>query len=44
MVGYGGSPNEVIDLMRAKAQINVRGNHDRKITVAGFSSASDLIR
>jgi predicted phosphodiesterase len=29
MVGYGGSPNEVIDLIRAKAQINVRGNHDR---------------
>src|SRR5260370_10889752 len=24
MVGYGASPNEVIDLMRAKAQINVR--------------------
>ena len=37
MVGYGGSPNEVIDLMRAKAQINVRGNHDR--VGAGLSSA-----
>jgi diadenosine tetraphosphatase ApaH/serine/threonine PP2A family protein phosphatase len=37
MVGYGGSPNEVIDLMRAKAQINVRGNHDR--VGAGLTSA-----
>src|ERR1700756_4782330 len=37
MVGDGGSPNEVIDLMRAKAQINVRGNHDR--VGAGLSSA-----
>jgi predicted phosphodiesterase len=37
MVGYGGSPNEVIDLMREKAQINVRGNHDR--VGAGLTSA-----
>jgi predicted phosphodiesterase len=37
MVGYGGSPNEVIDLMRVKAQINVRGNHDR--VCAGLTSA-----
>src|SRR5258707_2237643 len=37
MVGYGGSPNEVIDLMRAKAQINVRGNHDR--VCCGLTSA-----
>ncbi len=42
MVGYGGSPNEVIDLMRAKAQINVRGNHDR--VCCGLSSALGLIR
>ena len=37
VVGYGASPNEVIDLMRAKAQINVRGNHDR--VGAGLTSA-----
>jgi predicted phosphodiesterase len=29
VVGYGASPNEVIDLIRPAAQINVRGNHDR---------------
>jgi predicted phosphodiesterase len=29
VVGYGASPNEVIDLIRHAAQINVRGNHDR---------------
>ena len=29
VVGYGGSPNEVIELIRAKAEVNVRGNHDR---------------
>ena len=28
-VGYGGSPNEAVDKMRALAAINVRGNHDR---------------
>ena len=37
MVGYGGSPNEVINLMREKAQINVRGNHDR--VCCGLTSA-----
>ena len=37
VVGYGGSPNEVVDLIRAKAQVNVRGNHDR--VCAGLSSA-----
>jgi predicted phosphodiesterase len=37
MVGYGGSPNEVIDLMRVKAQVNVRGNHDR--VCCGLTSA-----
>ena len=42
MVGYGGSPNEVTDVMRAKAQINVRGNHDR--VGAGLTSAlSDMV-
>ncbi len=29
MVGYGGSPNEVIDLVRAQAQVHVRGSNDR---------------
>ena len=26
MVGYGASPNQVIELIRSTAQINVRGN------------------
>lgn len=29
MVGYGGSPNEVIDLIRPLSTLVVRGNHDR---------------
>lgn len=29
MVGYGGSPNEVIDRLRPLARVHVRGNHDR---------------
>ncbi len=29
VVGYGANPNEVVNLMRALAQVNVRGNHDR---------------
>jgi predicted phosphodiesterase len=29
LVGYGGSPNEVIDLMRPLEALVVRGNHDR---------------
>jgi predicted phosphodiesterase len=37
VVGYGGSPNDVIDLIRVKAEVNVRGNHDR--VCAGLSSA-----
>jgi len=37
VVGYGGSPNETIELMRAKAQFNVRGNHDR--VCCGLTSA-----
>ena len=28
-VGYGGSPNEVLDRIQPLAQLNVRGNHDR---------------
>jgi predicted phosphodiesterase len=37
IVGYGASPNEVIDLIRPVAQINVRGNHDR--VCCGLTSA-----
>jgi len=29
VVGYGASPNQVIDLIRPKSQLTVRGNHDR---------------
>ena len=29
VVGYGASPNQVIELVREMAPINVRGNHDR---------------
>ncbi len=36
-VGYGGSPNEVIDRMRPLAQLSVRGNHDR--VCCGLTSA-----
>jgi len=36
LVGYGASPNEVVELVRAKAQVNVRGNHDR--VCCGLSS------
>ncbi len=36
-VGYGANPNEVIDLLRAGAVVNVRGNHDR--VCAGLTSS-----
>ena len=36
-VGYGGNPNEVIDVLRARATVNVRGNHDR--VCAGLTSS-----
>ena len=36
-VGYGARPNEVIDLLRARATVNVRGNHDR--VCAGLTSS-----
>ncbi len=36
-VGYGGSPNEVLELIRPVAAIHVRGNHDR--VCCGLSSA-----
>jgi diadenosine tetraphosphatase ApaH/serine/threonine PP2A family protein phosphatase len=29
VVGYGGSPNQTVELVRAMGPINVRGNHDR---------------
>ena len=29
VVGYGASPNQVVELVRATMRINVRGNHDR---------------
>jgi len=29
VVGYGGSPNQTVELLRAMEPINVRGNHDR---------------
>lgn len=37
MVGYGARPNEVLDLLRPLATINVRGNHDR--VCCGLSSS-----
>ena len=36
-VGYGGSPNQVIDLVRPLSSVTVRGNHDR--VCCGLSSA-----
>ncbi len=36
-VGYGANPNEVIELLRACAVVNVRGNHDR--VCAGLTSS-----
>ena len=36
-VGYGGSPNQVLDRIRPLAVINVRGNHDR--VCCGLTSA-----
>ncbi len=40
-VGYGANPNEVIELLRARAAVNVRGNHDRvcsgQTSAAGFN-------
>lgn len=37
VVGYGASPNEVIEIVRPLAQMNVRGNHDR--VCCGLASA-----
>lgn len=35
-VGYGANPNEVLEVLRAQAAVNVRGNHDR--VCAGLTS------
>jgi|SRR6187402_1384115 len=37
VVGYGGSPNEVVGIIRERATVHVRGNHDR--VCCGLSSA-----
>lgn len=37
VVGYGASPNQVIDLVGPKSQLTVRGNHDR--VCCGLTSA-----
>lgn len=37
LVGYGASPNEVIEILRPLARLNVRGNHDR--VCCGLASA-----
>ena len=37
IVGYGANPNQVIDIIRPLARINVRGNHDR--VCCGLTSA-----
>ena len=37
-VGYGANPNEVIAIIRERAAVNVRGNHDR--VCAGLTSAA----
>src|SRR3984885_6135263 len=37
MVGYGASPNAVLDVIRPISQLNVRGNHDR--VCCGLTSA-----
>jgi predicted phosphodiesterase len=37
VVGYGASPNQVIDIIRPLAALNVRGNHDR--VCCGLTSA-----
>src|SRR5258708_6623622 len=37
LVGYGASPNQVLDLVRPLASLNVRRNHDR--VCSGLTSA-----
>lgn len=40
MVGYGGSPNEVLDRVRPLSTLVVRGNHDR--VCCGLTSATNF--
>lgn len=40
VVGYGASPNEVVDRVRALAGVNVRGNHDR--VCCGLTSSKEF--
>lgn len=39
-VGYGGSPNETLDVLRPLGGLTVRGNHDR--VCSGISSAANF--
>ncbi len=39
-VGYGANPNEVVELLRERATVNVRGNHDR--ACAGLSDTQSF--
>lgn len=40
VVGYGASPNQVVEQMRAVATLSVRGNHDK--VCAGLASAAQF--
>jgi predicted phosphodiesterase len=40
VVGYGASPNEVVERVRAISSLNVRGNHDR--ASCGLADAEDF--
>jgi predicted phosphodiesterase len=40
VVGYGGSPNQTVELVRAMGPISVRGNHDR--ACCGLDDTSDF--
>ncbi len=46
VVGYGASPNEVIDLVRRECRLHVRGNHDKAcaalMSVEGFNPIAAL--
>src|SRR5579875_638363 len=39
-VGYGANPNEIIDILRSRAAVNVRGNHDR--VCAGLTDSENF--
>ena len=40
MVGYGASPNEVLDVVRPLSTMTVRGNHDR--VCSGLTSSANF--